>query len=248
MNAIKYSWESGSIAAGAVITSKVVKGRSLEELAVLVDNSDAACVTDRDLTVACLGDDGSTLFKTAVTVKQKTRKLILIGSKNVPPSNALSLSGTAGVAASATATCATVIATNKITINGHDIVAIANGGNPVGDQFAVGAGGTANADTATALAAAINASVTPGIAGYVTAKAVGAVVTITATASGVHANTTTFTSTGGTIAVTGAGYLANGTVGSEVTISYVPVPITPSMQFSLAAGGACVSQVAVYGR
>ncbi len=245
---IKYSWESGAIAAGAVITSKVVKGASLEEIAVLVDNTDAACVTDRDLTIACLGEDGTTLFATAVTVKSKTRKLVLIGSKTAPPANALALSGTAGVAAKATVTCATVIATNKITINGHDVVAIANGGNPVGDQFAVGAGGTADADTATALAAAINASATAGIAGYVTAKAVGAVVTITATASGVHGNRTTLTSTGGTMAVTGAGFLAGGTAGTEVAVSYVPVPVTPSMQFSLAAGGACVSQVAVYGR
>jgi hypothetical protein len=246
---VRYEWESGAVAAGAIITSNIVKGSSLNELSVLVDNSDATCVTDRDLTVSSIAYDGATvLFSTAVTVKQKTRKLVLIGSQNAPPANALPLSGTAGVRASATGTCATVIATDKITINGHDFVAIANGEIPAGDEFAVGAGDTADADTATALAAAINASETAGVAGYVTATAAGAVVTITATASGVLGNRTTLTSTGGTITVTGAGYLAGGAAGTEVEVSYVPVPISPRMKFSLAAGGARPAQVAVYGR
>jgi hypothetical protein len=110
------------------------------------------------------------------------------GSKVIPPSPATELA-TAQIAANtnvseATLTCATVIATNVVTINGLTFTAIANGGTPAAGtrQFAVGTGGTANADTATALAAIINDTVlgVPGI----TASANAAVVTLNATNPG----------------------------------------------------------------
>jgi hypothetical protein len=107
-------------------------------------------------------------------------------------------SGATGTQASETVTLASVIATDKLTINGHDFVAVA--GAPVGDQFDVS--GT-DAQAAASLAAAINASATAGITGIVTASNVPgeATVTITAVAFGTLGNSITVTQTGGTITV-----------------------------------------------
>lgn len=55
-------------------------------------------------------------------------------------------------------TCASVTAGNTLTVDGVTFTAIANGaGTSTTKQFEVGTGGTANADTANALAATINA-------------------------------------------------------------------------------------------
>lgn len=114
------------------------------------------------------------------------------------------------VAASGTATIVSAVATDAVTINGVAFTAIANGGTPTGNQWCVGAGGTANADSATALAAAINAAATAKVAGYVTASAAANVVTITAVHAGVSGNMFTLTDTGNTITVTGSGFLTGG--------------------------------------
>lgn len=121
------------------------------------------------------------------------------------------------VAASATATIESAAATDSITINGVEFAGVANGGSPTGNQWEVGAGGTADADSATALAAAINASETAKIAGYVTATAASNVVTITAVHSGVSGNMFTLTDTGTTITVTGDGFLAGGAERTDPT-------------------------------
>jgi phage tail sheath gpL-like len=86
-----------------------------------------------------------------------------------------------GVAAG-TVTLASHVATNTVTINGVVFTCVASGAT--GNQYNVGT------DTVTAanLAAAINASVTAKIAGYVTAVANGAVVTVTAVMPGLAAN------------------------------------------------------------
>lgn len=98
--------------------------------------------------------------------------------------------GSPGVAASATATLNAVVATNSITIDGHAFTAVASGAT--GDQFNVGGTDTI---TATNLAAAINASVTAGIANVVSATSAGAVVTIYADSVGAMGNTITLTAT-----------------------------------------------------
>lgn len=115
-------------------------------------------------------------------------------------------------AASGTVTCATVIATNTVTIGGVTFTAVT--GAAGANQFDR-SGGT---DTlvAAALAAAINASVTAGVAGCVTATSSGAVVTITAAQPGKIGNAITLASSGSTVAVSGA-RLANG---AETLTSY----------------------------
>lgn len=116
-------------------------------------------------------------------------------------------SGALGTQASETVTLVGVVATDKVTINGHDFVAVA--GAPVGDQFDVT--GT-DAQDAANLAAAINASATAGILGIVTAVNVPGqnTVTITAVAYGTLGNAITVAQTGGHITVPTA-TLAGGT-------------------------------------
>jgi hypothetical protein len=111
-----------------------------------------------------------------------------------------------GVQASGTATLTAAVATNAVTINGVAFTAVAAGA--VGNQFNVGANDTA---TAANLAASINASVTAGIVGVVTASSVANVVTIKAVSPGTAGNQLTLTGTGAPVVVSGA-KLAGGVV------------------------------------
>jgi phage tail sheath gpL-like len=109
------------------------------------------------------------------------------------------------VQASGTLTGTSVVATDKVTINGVDFTCVASGAT--GNQFNVGASDTL---TMAALAAAINASVTAKIDGYVTASAAANVVTVTAVAYGLSGNMFTLTSADATIVASGSGFLTGG--------------------------------------
>lgn len=135
-----------------------------------------------------------------------------------PCSFTVAAGGTALVKASATATCASVVATNTLVVGKTTFTAIANGGSPTAIQFAVGAGGTADADTAAAIAAAINANTTTNK--IVSASAAAAVVTVTALHGGLLGNHVAFSSTGGTITCTGSGYLASGAGDDVASTTY----------------------------
>ncbi len=130
------------------------------------------------------------------------------------------LGGTAAVRASSTATCASVVATDTIVIGGTTLTAIANAGTPTSAQFRIGTGGGAgqNAMCAANIAAAINANTTINKLVYATSAA--AVVTITALQAGAVGNKITLTSTGGTITVTGSGFLASGAGDDAVPKTY----------------------------
>lgn len=110
------------------------------------------------------------------------------------------------VRASGTFTLTSVIATDAISINGVTFTGVASGAGA--NQFNIGVSDTA---TATNLAASINASVTALVAGYVTAAAVGTVVTVTSTFYGLSGNQTTIASADGTIVANGA-RLAGGAI------------------------------------
>ena len=99
--------------------------------------------------------------------------------------------------ATGTATLSGVVAGDKLTIAGHDFACVASGAT--GNSFNVGLTDTASA---TNLAAAINGSVTTGIAGVVRAgNANSAVLTVTAMVSGIAGNSISLAQTGGHITV-----------------------------------------------
>lgn len=117
-------------------------------------------------------------------------------------------SGGASVKASAIATIVAAVSGNKVTINGVDFAGVTSGAT--GNQWNVGSGGSADATSATNLAAAISNSTTPGIAGVVSASPASNVVTVQAVQPGAGGNSITFTAVGSPITVTGSGNLAGG--------------------------------------
>lgn len=122
----------------------------------------------------------------------------------VAVADTLSIGGTALTAtqlrASGTVTCATVLANDTVTINGSVFTAVT--GAAGANQFDRTPG--TDTTTATNLAAAINASVDPKIAGIIGAKSAAAVVTVYFKQRGTVGNATTLTSSGATLAVSGA--------------------------------------------
>lgn len=130
--------------------------------------------------------------------------------------------GTADVRASATATCASVIATNTLVIGKTTLTAVANAASPTSVQFRIGASGEGqNAECAANIAAAINANTT--LNKLVSASAAAAVVTVTALQPGIVGNQIAFSSTGGTITCTGSGYLASG-AGRDAAVTSFSFP------------------------
>lgn len=93
--------------------------------------------------------------------------------------------GVDSVVATGTVTLSSHVATNTVTVNGVVFTAVASGAT--GNQYNVGT----DAVTAANLAAAINASVTAKVQGYVVATAASNVVTINAIRPGVLGNLTT---------------------------------------------------------
>lgn len=108
--------------------------------------------------------------------------------------------------ATGTLTLASVLATHTCTINGVVFTAVA--GAAGANQFSID--GATDADDATALAAAINASVTDLVAKHVTASAAGAVVTVTSRQFGHAGNAVTIAAGQATI-VASAARLTGGT-------------------------------------
>lgn len=127
--------------------------------------------------------------------------------------------GTAAVAASATATFSTIVATNKVTINAVDFECVNSGAT--GNQFNKGADDTA---AAVNCAAAINASTTTRVAGYVVATSALGVVTITALQKGIVGNSITLAKTGAPVTVTGSGFLASGAGDNVARVTYSVAP------------------------
>lgn len=121
---------------------------------------------------------------------------------DAPPSISMSIQENA-VQASGSYVFDTVVATDAFAINGVSFTAVASGAT--GNQFNVGANDLETAENA---AAAVNASVTSLVAGYVTASAADvsgdATLTITAVPYGIAGNAFTITSADATITPSGA--------------------------------------------
>ena len=118
---------------------------------------------------------------------------------------------TGSVQASGTVTLSSMVATDTVTVNGVVFTCVASGAT--GNQFNVGGTDTI---TATNLAAAINASVTALVAGYVTASASGPVVTVTAIQPGLTGNLGTLAASAHATVVAPAG----GSNGTQVAVNY----------------------------
>lgn len=154
-------------------------------------------------------------FERSTSVKDSVMQSVidmfggLVGGcvKGSPPSVLSSIESYA-VQASGTFTFASVIATNSFVINGVTFTCVASGAT--GNQFNVGGTDTL---TAVAAAAAVNASVTALVSGYVTASSALGVVTITSSNYGIYGNQVTISSPSGTITASGA-RLASGVADS----------------------------------
>lgn len=131
-----------------------------------------------------------------------------------PPSVAISVQGNA-VQALATLTCVSVIATDTVVING--VTFTARNSAPAANEFVRA---TSNTTTATNLAAAINASVTALVAGYVTATSALGVVTVTSAFYGLAGNQTTLTTTGGTITASTAALISGAVDATAQTLNF----------------------------
>jgi len=140
----------------------------------------------------------SSKYATVQSMAQFLESIVSGGQMGSPPSVVSSIEDYA-VRASGTFTLTSVVATDAISINGVTFTAVASGAT--GNQFNVGVSDTA---TATNLAAAINASVTALVSGYVTATSATNVVTVSSTNYGIYGNQTLISSADGTIVASGA--------------------------------------------
>lgn len=136
------------------------------------------------------------------------------GGAGLPPSIAISIKENA-VRASATLTCATVVDTDTVVINGVTFTAVSSA--PGANEFVRA---VSNTTTATNLAAAINASVTALVSGYVTATSALAVVTVFSTNYGIFGNQVTLTTAGGTITPSSARLVSGAVDATAQTISF----------------------------
>lgn len=140
----------------------------------------------------------------------------------------LSIAGTALTAkqgrATATATAATVLEATTLTLNGTVFTAV-NGAVVLGEATFDCSG--SNTACATSLAAQVNAYGGSGVSGVIGARSAAAVVTFYAKAQGVAGNGYTLTSSdGSTLAVTGSGFLANGAALTNNQFDFAGTDIT----------------------
>lgn len=135
----------------------------------------------------------SSKYAAVQSMAQFLQSILSGGQAGGPPTVASSIE-TYATRASGTLTGTSVIATDAVVINGVTFTCVASGAT--GNQFNVGAD---DDETMANLAAAINASVTALIAGYVTAEAAADVVTVYSTNYGIYGNQVTLVSNDGTI-------------------------------------------------
>lgn len=143
----------------------------------------------------------------------------LAAGTSSPPSIAFSVQGNT-VQASGTLIFDTVIATDAFVINGVTFTCVASGAT--GNQFNIGA---SDVLTAASAAAAINASATALISGYVTATSAAGltttgVVTVTSVFYGLAGNQVTLASNDATITASGARLASGAADATALTISF----------------------------
>jgi hypothetical protein len=134
--------------------------------------------------------------------------------------NTVTIAGTALTAAqrraTGTLTCATAIAGDTVVINGVTFTGVSGAAVPGEATFSVDTG---DAETATSIAAQVNAYASPLISGVLAAKSAAAVVTIYAVTQGTAGNAITLATTGGTI-TRSAATLANGAALTNNTFDF----------------------------
>lgn len=163
-------------------------------------------------------------FETATGKQAIVQRLLnfitgISSGSEMTPSIAISVQDNE-VRASGTLIFDTVIATDAFVINGVTFTCMASGAT--GNQFNVGADDTESAVNA---AAAINASVTALVSGYVTAAGAAGltttgVVTITSVAYGLSGNQATLVSNDATITASGAKLTGGAADATAQTLSF----------------------------
>lgn len=146
--------------------------------------------------------------------KATLQGLLNLLSKGIGGAEQMSIQVVLGaVKASGTLTLDTAIATDEVVVNGVTFTCVSSGAGA--EEFNVGASDT---DTATNLAASINASSDAAISGIVVASSSAAVVTVTAVRPGLQGNTITLASNDATITASAA-RLASGSDGDTETLN-----------------------------
>lgn len=159
--------------------------------------------------------------------------------------NTLTIAGTALTAAqkraTGTVTCATVLAAQTFTISGTTFTGAAGAAVPGEATFSVDTGDNA---TAASIVAQVNAYGGPLVAGIVKARAASAVVTFYAVTQGTSGNAIPLSSSdGGTLAVSGAN-LANGAALSNNTFDFAGTDATTADALAAAINASTTAAVA----
>lgn len=143
--------------------------------------------------------------------------------------------------ASATCTCVSAIADDTVTINGQVFTAV-TGAATLGDAtFSIDTG---NTETATSLAAQVNAYGGSLVSGIVAARSATNVVTLYAVTQGTAGNSITLTSSdGATLAVTGSGNLANGAALTNNTFDYIGTNTTTAAALAAAINASTTAAI-----
>ena len=161
----------------------------------------------------------------------------------VQSGDTLSIAGTALTAtqkrATGTLTAATAIAGNTCVINGVTFTGVAGAVVPGEATFSIDTG---NTETATSLAAQINAYVDPRISGIVAARSASAVVTVYAITQGTAGNSITLAGTAVTLAASGA-TLANGAALSNNTFDFAGTDATTGAAIAAAINASTTAAV-----
>lgn len=191
---------------------------------------------------------GATLFKAGGSIIMVQDTLVAASATATPASvvngNTITIAGTALTAtqrrATGTVTAATVLAGDTVTVNGTVFTGTA-GAVVLGEAtFSVDTG---NTQTAASLAAQINGYGGAGVAGIVKARSASAVVTLYAVTQGTAGNAITLASSdGSTLAVSGA-ILANGAALSNNTFDFAGTDITTGQALAAAINASTTAAV-----
>ena len=163
---------------------------------------------------------------------------------SVVTGNTVTIAGTALTAtqkrATGTVTCATALAAQTVTVNGVEFVAVAGAATLGTATFSIDTG---NTETATSLAAQVNAYASPLLTGVVAAKSASAVVTFYAVTQGTAGNAITLTSSDAGTLLTSGAVLANGAALTNNTFDFAGTNATTAAALAYAINNSTTAAI-----